>query len=145
MFLIIGLKINSIHHCKNIDHQNVISARNIIISDSNVSKQHMQQITSTYIICIVVSNLVCMHLFIVYLTLNSDSVPQNIKQYQCSPDERGILKAISGSAILLCYFIIHEIWNLRMISYHHNKHDCTKSKCICLERCMTNKTQISKY
>ena len=99
LFLIIGLKINSIHYCKNIDH-NITNARNNTINNADivyVTKQHMLQITSTYIICIIVLNLVCAHLFVVSLTLNLDGVPQNINQYQCSTDSHIILKALSGA------------------------------------------------
>ena len=143
LFVIIGLKINGIHYCKNIDHNITIDATNTINPSNIVSKQHFQLITTAYIICIIIMNLVCIHLFIIYLNLNSDSVPQNINQYQCNPDPHLVLKIVSGATVFLCYFAIHDLWNIRMISYHYNKHDCKKSKCLCLER--TNSKLISKY
>ena len=72
---------------------------------------------------------------------SSDSLPQNIDQYQCSPNQYILLKAVAGLLIALSYFEIHELWNLRMISYQYNKHDCKKSKCLCLEK----SRKISKY
>ena len=119
MFLIIGLTKYGVHHCAKLDG-NMNTSR-------MVSKQHIKQIVAAYTVCIIIVNGACVHIFMLYSNLSLETVPQDLSEYQCSTSY-SLIKSISWSLICVYYFAIHELWNLRMISYYYNKHDCQKNK-----------------
>ena len=126
VFVIIGLITNRNSHRDSIVSTYEMKSNIISVGDMNY-------ITRIYIICIVFINAWCIILYSGIFAYERAASPASIDTYNnCDVYFAYELLRFSSyfgygvciASWLVLVFIIHAFWNLRMIAYYYNKHDC---------------------